>query len=182
MQDFIYPQNEKSILLELLNTDQLIERYEHNLRGEVLVIKKEKDEKGQDTVKQSWDPKFKPKMNDLGVTSTLSFLRVICDKSISMTDLSEDMADMLAMQNADAFWTFLNVNAMNFGLKGESQLNEAYYPIYDLIVSRFHSCIDGMMVNAVAKTTNVSESKTVAPEQQPEQARPGILSMLRPRV
>ncbi len=179
----IYPQNEKSILIELLNTDNLIDRYEHNLKGEVLVTVKEKDDQGKDVIKQIWVQKYPAKMNDRGVTSTIGYLRIICDKSISMTDLTEEMAADLAHQNADQFWTWLNVNSANFGLMEESQINEAYFPIYDMIVSRFHSCVDGMMVNAVAKTTNVSEQKTVNPEQiQQEQAKFNPLSWIRPKV
>jgi len=178
MQDTIYQPSEKSILLALLDTEKLIDQYEHNLRGEVLITRKEKDDQDKDTITQKWEPKNQPMMNQTGITRTMAYLRVICDKSISMTDLTEEMADMLSLHNADAFWTFLNVNAMNFGLRDESQLNEAYMPVYDLIVSRFHSCVDGMMVNAIAKTTNVTESKSMNPEQQVDQQRPGILSGL----
>jgi hypothetical protein len=183
MQDTIYQPSEKSILLALLDTEKLIDQYEHNLRGEILITRKEKDEQGKDIITQKWEPNNPPMMNTTGITRTMSYLRVICDKSISMTDLTEEMADMLSLHNADAFWTFLNVNAMNFGLKDESQLNEAYYPVYDLIVSRFHSCVDGMMVNAIAKTTNVTESKSMNPEQNPlDQQRPGLLGIRWPKV
>jgi hypothetical protein len=182
MQDNIFPQSEKSILLELLNPETLLDKYEHHLRGEVLITVKEKDDAGKDIVKAVWQRRFNPKMNEGGITSTIGYLRIICDKSISMTDLSEEMAATLSKQNADQFWTFLNVNAASFGLTDESQINEAYYPIYDVIVSRFHSCIGGMMVNAVAKTTNVTEQKTVNPE-LPQETKPfNPFGILRPKV
>jgi hypothetical protein len=121
-------------------------------------------------------------MNDRGITSTMSYLRIICDKAMSMTDLSEELADVLSLQNADQVWTFLNVNATNFGLETESQIKEAYYPMYDLIVSRFHSCVNGMMVNAVAVTTNVTENKTMNAGQQDGAPKPNLFSKLLPRV
>lgn len=183
MQDTIYQPSEKSILLELLNTDSLLDKYEHNLRGEVLVTKKDKDDQGKDIIVQRWEAKFPPKMNDMGVTSTMAFLRIICDKSISMTDLDEEKATMLAMQNADDWIEFLNTNSANFGLKTQSQIKEVYMPIRDLIIVRFHSNIDGMIVNAIAKTTNVTEDKRFNSEQQnPDSQKPSIFGRIWPKV
>jgi hypothetical protein len=180
--DTYYQPSEKSIILQLLDADNLLNRYEHNLRGEELQVIHDKDESGKEILVQKWVPKFTPKMNDLGITSTMSYLRIICDKCISMTDITEEMAGILSNQNADQFWTFLTVNSANFGLQDESKINEAYYPIYDLIVSRFHSCVDGMIVNAVSVTTSVTEQKTVAPEQQQESKGFNPFSFIRPKV
>jgi hypothetical protein len=180
MQDTqVYQPPEKSIFLDLLNSEEFLDRYEHSLKGEVLITKREKDEKGRDIVKSEWLPRYPPKMNDLGIISTMSFLRTICDKSMSLTDLSTTQIDTLVKQNADAWLDFLCVNSMNFELNSPSQIREVYYPARNLIVAKFRSAVDGMMTNAISKTTHVSEVRNLAPEQaQGDSQKPGFLQKL----
>ena len=175
----IYQPPEKSIFLDLLDTEQFMTKYEHNLRGEVLTTKREKNDKGQDVIKQDWEQKYPAKMNDLGIISTMSLLRTICDKSMSLTDLSTQQIDVLVKQNADAWLDFLCVNSQSFGLSTPSKIREVYYPARNLIVAKFRSSIDGMMTNAISKTTTVSEVHNMSPDQQQQDSmRPGFLQKL----
>jgi hypothetical protein len=188
MQDTIYQPSEKSILLELMNPTEMLTRYEHNLRGEIEITQTGKDEQGREIVKRVWSQRFPKKMSDVGINWVISYLQIVCDKTVSMTDISEEEAAELSLQDSDDVLTSLNIRAADFGLtdaQGQivvSKIYEVYTPLREIIITRIHSCVGGMMVNAVAKTFNVSEQKTVNPEPvQQEQSR-GILSMLRPRV
>lgn len=176
----IYQPPEKSMFIDLLDTESFLEKYEHSLKGEALVLERTRNEKGQEVVRQEWKQKYPTKMTDKGVSSTMAFLRTICDKSISLTDLDEDMINTLIRQNADAWLDFLCVNCRDFGLTGPNKIMEVYYPARNLIIAKFRSAIDGMTVNAISTTTNVSEVKNITPEpQEPEGVgRPGFLSKL----
>lgn len=175
----IYQPPEKSIFLDLLDSEEFLQRYEHSLKGEVLVNKRYKNDAGQDIVQQEWEQRYPAKMNETGIISTMSFLRTICDKSMSLTDLSADQIDVLVKQNADAWLDFLCVNSSSFGLSSPSKVREVYYPARNLIVTKFRSAIDGMMTNAISKTTNVSEVHNMSPEQPTgDNQRPGFLQKL----
>lgn len=176
----IYQPGEKSIFIELLDTEIFLERYEHALRGEVLTKVSTKDDKGRDIEKKEWVQKYNQKMTDYGITSVMSFLRTICDKTISMTDLDETLIDTLIIQNANAWLDFLLANYLDFGLAGTSKIIEVYYPGRNLIVAKFRSAVDGMTVNAISKTTNVSEVKNMtAPDMEDQnQGKLGFLSKL----
>ena len=176
----IYQPPEKSMFIDLLDTEAFLEKYEHSLRGEVLTTVHTKDDKGRDLVKQEWKQRYPAKMTDEGVSSTLGFLRTVCDKSMSLTDLSEEMIDTLIRQNSDAWLDFLCVNSTEFGLNNPSKIREVYYPARNLIIAKFRSAIDGMTVNAISTTTNVQEVKNIAPAPREEEqvGRPGFLSKL----
>lgn len=180
MQDTqIYQPPEKSIFLDLLNTDALLERYEHNLRGEVLVTQTKTDSKtGRQILAEDWQARYRQKMTDEGINSVMSMLRTICDKSMSMTDLSEEQIDILVKQNTDAWLDFLCVNALDFGLSSPDKISEVYRPARNLIITKFRSSVNGMMVNAVSKTTNVSEQHIINPEQPNAQQPSGFLGKI----
>ena len=180
MQDTqVYQPPEKSIFLDLLNSEEFLDRYEHALKGEVLITKRDRDDKDREIVKEEYIQRYPAKMNDLGIISTMSFLRTICDKSMSLTDLSSGQIDILVKQNADAWLDFLCVNSTNFGLDSPTKIKEVYYPARNLIVAKFRSAIDGMMTNAISKTTHVSEVRNMSPEQPTgDNQKPGFLQKL----
>jgi hypothetical protein len=180
----IYQAPEKSIFIDLLDTEAFLNRYEHSLRGEVLKTEKVLDKKSNKEITiEEWRQVYPPKMNDAGISSTVGMLRSICDKATSLTDLGEEATDILIKQNIDAWLDFLCINAKDLGLASTSKINEVYYPARNLIISKIRSSVDGMIVRAIADTTNITENRNIQPKEDLTQMQsPGLLKKFGIRV
>jgi hypothetical protein len=125
------------------------------------------DEKGKPIIRQDWQQLYRPKMTQEGISSSMGFLRTVCDKSISLTDIGEEQIDILIKQNCDAWLDSLLRKSREFGIT--DNFTEIYYPARNLIFTRLRSAIDGMTMNAISKTTNVTEQHNTGQPQEQEQ-------------
>ena len=180
MQDTqVYQPPEKSIFLDLLNSDSLIQNYEHHLRGEKLQVHRKRDEKtGKELITEDWVQVQKPKMHEAGINSVMGMLFTMCDKSLSMTSLTPEQIDMLVKQNCDAWLDFLCINAQEFGLNTPSKIDEVYRPARNIIITKLNSTVNGMMIDALSKTTQVSEQHVINPQDPNPQQPSGFLGKI----
>lgn len=173
----IYQMSSNTFFIDLLEHDKFLERYEHNLRGEV-----EEMQLVQDTNQYAmvWKKRYPSKMNDEGITSTISFLRTICEKIISITNFDDDLMGKMIYQNIQDLTDRLVENWFNYEFRSIADLDEINMVGRNMIIAQLSRSKDGMTLKAVTSNTVISENKTIAPPTQDQQMmqRPGAGGIL----
>jgi hypothetical protein len=159
----VYQAPNNSFFIDLLEHEKFLERYEHNLRGEVEEMKLIE---GTNQYTMVWTKKHPAKMNDDGITSVISFLRTVCEKIISITNFDEEMMGKMIYQNIQDYTDRLCENFYTYEFKSIADLSEINLVGNNLIISQLSRSKDGMTLKAVTSNTMISENKVINTPQQ----------------
>jgi len=168
--NYIQPNN--SFFLDLLDHEKFLEKYEHNLRGEVIALKQ--TDSGQWL--EVWEKRYAPKMNELGIINTISFLRTICEKMLSITNFDEDMMYKMLTQNIQDFTDRLVENWYTYEFASIADLDEINSVGRNMIIAQMSRSKDGMTLQAVTSNTTITESRnanTIGTDMNNQSPRPG---------
>ena len=170
----ILPNN--SFFLDLLDHEAFLEKYEHNLRGEIQMM--QQNESGQYVV--VYVKRYSPKMNEEGITQVISFLRTICEKIISITNFDDEMMQKMIYNNIQDFTDRITENWYNYEFKSIADLSEINSVARNLIVAQFSRSAGGMTLQAITSNTSIQEVRNpdMRPQMGQEAARPGSGSIL----
>jgi hypothetical protein len=154
----VYQAPNNTFFIDLIEHEKFLEKYEHNLRGEVEIMKMIE---GTTQYAMVWEKKYAPKMNDMGITSTISFLRTICEKIISITNFDEELMGKMIYQNIQDLTDRLCENFFTYEFKSIADLSEINVVGRNLIISQISRSKDGMTLKALTSNTVVSENRVI---------------------
>lgn len=154
----VYQLPSNSFFAELLDHEKFLDKYEHNLRGQVQVTRYVQ-ETGQYI--EVWDQKYLPKMNQEGITAVISFLRTVCDKIMSITNFDEDMLNKMVYQNIQDLTDRLVENWYNYGFSSIADVGEINIVGRNFIIAQIMRSKDGMTLKAITANTVINENKTM---------------------
>jgi len=146
----------------LLEHGSFLENYEHSLRGEVLEIKRSKDNL---YVEEAWQKRFPPKMNDYGINMLMSILLPMVEsKIVAMTDLETVHIEKLSYANIQAVTDLLTQHFRAFEIPSEAVADSIIVPLYGLTVGQFRRSFKGQSLNQFTTNMNVHETRNIEPE------------------
>lgn len=158
----VYQAPNNAFFIDLLEHEKFLERYEHNLRGEIEVIQQVE---GTNQVVMAWVKKYQPKMNEEGITSVISFLRTVCEKIISITNFDEELMNKMIYQNIQDLTDRLCENFYNYQFRSIADLNEINVVGRNLIIAQISRSKDGMTLQAVTSNTQITENRNTGQQQ-----------------
>ena len=159
----VYNAPNNAFFIDLLEHERFLDRYEHVLRGEVETIQQIE---GSSNVTLVWARKYPSKMTEQGISDTISFLRTVCEKIMSITNFDEDTIWKLVYQNIQALTDRLVEKYLDYEFRSIADIDEIINVSRNLIIAQIMRSKEGMTLMQVTSNTMISESRNVSPQQQ----------------
>jgi len=160
----VYPASDKAFFVKLLEHDDFLEKYEHFLRGEVLV---EQRGEGGKFLNEAWVKRYPPKMNNFGINEVMSFLRPICESKImAITEFDEEFIDKLILTNIQSFTELLVENFTAFELRSISGLDSVVVQGINIISAQLRRSYKGTTLDAFTSNTTITEQRAIPVQEQ----------------
>jgi hypothetical protein len=154
----------------ILDHEGFLEKYEHILRGEEIVLKRSEDGL---RVREVWQKKDTQTLPNEMVDEIINFLKPITESKITaVTDLEEEHIEKISLQQFQAFNQVLCESFLVYGGKEDiDNLNEArmkavHANVNQIIMSQLRRSFKGTTLTQAASNINVNENRSVPIEQE----------------
>lgn len=153
-----------------LEVDEQIRQLEHDMKGEYFTAKGYVKREG-----------FKPYINDFGVASLLSMLRMNLSKVFILSDLDDEVVDRMAETFARNIKNNLHQNWDAYEVRDDTAASIILHTLADSYYATLRKAVDGTYLKFLRTTHSVQEMShntySARPQNQPKED--GIMSFLK---